>query len=278
MAAKTNNLELREKEFLINQSLAQEHLNLTDDQIQIIKDKLPDKKYYEFAYHMLLKNKFGNLDQEWQSWKPWQIWNYPIYDLNRFDKIILQNKNYIKNRKILDVACNIGYLSLFCLNLDCEKVVGFDIYEEKLKIADFICQKIGSKKHEFKKININSQQELLSVSQDIDTILLSGVIYHVANHYEILKNLSNSNASVMIIENRDTHKFYNSFTPNIYWRYESTNDIMNGYSEKHDQILVGKPNQTWINMAMKELGWTLIKTDYIVMSDKEPRCCSVFER
>jgi len=278
---KKNDKTLRSQKFFLDQQIEQQSLGLSDEEINHIKRKLPDKKYYEFAYHMLFEGKFSNLDQEWKKWQQWPIWNYPIYDLNRFNKVIIENCKFIEHKRILDVGCSIGYQSLFCLNLGCDKVIGFDARKEKLNIADFICTKFGSDRHQFYHMDINDKTMLSSVSTDIDTILFSGVIYHVPNHYEILRNLSDSSAKTMIIENRDSHKFYDCQTPNVYWEYEPVSDTMNGYSEKHDQILIGKPNQVWINTAMKELGWKLIKTEHFYMNNKHPlypRCASVFER
>lgn len=282
MVAKEISRNLAEEKFKLDQLLGQKLLKMSDNEIKYITDKLPDKKFYEFAYHVLLqKNKFTNLEKEWQGWSPWHVWNYPIFDLNRFNIVICQNARHIENKKILDIGCNIGYLSLFCLGIGCSNVLGIDIREEKLKIADFICKKANFYNHTFKKVDINQEDALSPVLKDVDTILFSGVIYHVSNHYEILRKLSHSDAKTMIIENSESHQFRNEHTPNIFWHRENTQDTMNGHSNVHDYILVGYPNQTWIYMAMKELGWTLQKTEYFVMDldqKRHHRCCSVFVR
>lgn len=276
---KINELQLSTQKFVLDQQIQQHSLGWSDEQIKYIKSKLPNKKYYEFAYHMFTQNKFENLEQEWKEWKEWPIWNYPIYDLNVFNKILIENSKFIKNKNILDIGCSIGYHSLFCLNLECNNVIGIDARKKKLNIADFICKKFGSDRHQFRNIDINDKEMLYSVSKNIDTILFIGVIYHVSNHYEILRNLSDSTATTMIIEKMDSHKFHDSPIPNIYWEHESVSVSRNGYSEKHDEILVGKPNQAWINSVMKELGWRLIKTEHFY--NKHPsrqRAISVFER
>ena len=52
-------------------------------------DWLPDKKYYEYAYH-----KFFNPEVEYANWEPWDEWDYPERDVLRFGQII---KNSIFN-------------------------------------------------------------------------------------------------------------------------------------------------------------------------------------
>jgi len=293
MAEKTKtktNYNIQEEKFKIDQLLTQELLQLSDSDISDITRKLPDKKYYEFSYHMLFNNKFDNLEKEWQAWKPWDIWTYPVFDLNRFNIIMCQNAKYIHNKKILDIGCNIGYLSLFSLYLECKHVTGIDVREEKLNIADFICNKANFSNHTFKKVNIHNCDSLNKVMNGVETIIFSGVLYHVSNHYEILRNLSNSDADTMIIENEESPEGRDKHTPYIFWHdRDNTKNMMHGYSKDHEHILVGKPNQAWINMAMKELGWKLQKTEYLVMNlekktnhrslvPTDHRCCSVFVR
>jgi len=279
-----NDIRKRSKEFLLDQKIIQKRLGLTDNQIKQIKKQLPDKKYYEFGHYMFNSNKFKNLEYEWNNWQHWILWHYPVYDLNKFNRLILQNAKYIKNKRILDIGCNLGILSLLCLHLDCKKVTGFDIRENKLKLAEFICKKYGSDRHEFKKVNLQNYADLLKVSQKIDTIIFAGVIYHVPNHYDILRTLSNSKASTMIIQNRDSEQFWNNPKPNIAWTTEITENPQNGFDQNLKEILVGRPNQAWINHAMKELGWKLIKHEQYLhrMGSNDnvnhPRSFAVFER
>jgi 2-polyprenyl-3-methyl-5-hydroxy-6-metoxy-1,4-benzoquinol methylase len=281
MAEKTTNHNLSEEKFKLDQLLTQQLLKISNDEIKYITSRLPDKRFYEFAYHMLFQNKFTDLEKEWQKWKPWNIWDYPIFDLNRFNIIACQNDRYIRDKKILDIGCNIGYLSLFCLCLGCENVLGIDAREEKLNIADFICNKAKFSNHTFRKVDINHKDSVTPILNGIETIVFSGVLYHVSNHYEILRRLSDSTAETMIIENEESHEFRYESNPHIFWHQENTKSTMNGYSNYHDRILVGAPNQTWINTAMQELGWRLLKTEYFVMDiqqKKHHRCCSVFVR
>jgi len=276
------NFILEIDKFLFNQKITQIQLGLTDREIKKIIKNLPDKKYYEFAYYMLFQNKFENIEEEWKKWTPWENWHYPTIDLNRFNIIILQNINKLQNQNVLDIGCNLGYLSLFSLHVGAKHVTGIDVRENKLKIANVICQKAQFTNHQFIKSDINNADSLSKHCENVDTILFSGLLYHISNHYEILRNLSKSKARNIIIENSETPKFVNDHTPNIDWIQESVHDTMNGWAESNENVLVGRPNQSWINIAMAELGWRLCKVNYFTMfrttGKPSVRCCSVFER
>jgi 2-polyprenyl-3-methyl-5-hydroxy-6-metoxy-1,4-benzoquinol methylase len=279
-----NNINFQSEihKFLLNQKLTKLQLGLTDQEIEKIINKLPDKKYYEFAYHMLFKNIFVNLEEEWKKWTPLKEWHYPIIDLNRFNIIILQNLNKLHNQNVLDIGCSIGYLSLFSLHVGAKNVIGVDIRENKLKIANFICQNAQFTNYQFIKSDINNTYSLLEHCQKVDTILFSGTLYHTSNHYEILKTFSKSKAKNIIIENSEVSRFVNDHTPNIDWKQEEVHNNMNGWHESNKNVLVGRPNQAWINAAMTELGWRLCKINYFKMyklfDGTSTRCCSVFER
>ena len=275
------NFQLEIDKFLLNQKLTKTQLGLTEQEIEKIIKKLPDKKYYEFAYHMLFQNIFENLEEEWKKWTPWKQWSYPVIDINRFNIIILQNINKLHNQNVLDIGCNIGYLSLFSLHVGAKNVIGIDIRENKLKIANFICQNAQFSNYQFIKSDINNTDNMLKHCEKVDTILFSGTLYHISNHYEILKTFSRSKAKNIIIENMEVPRFVNDHTPNIDWVQEAVHDNMNGWSESKKDVLVGRPNQAWINTAMTELGWKLCKVNYFMMyksSGTSTRCCSVFER
>ena len=158
MAEKTkiNDHDLQRQKFLLEQDLAQAKLGLSPSKINSIKKQLPDKKYYEFAYHMFFNKQFDNLEKQWQSWEPWEIWDYPIQDLNRFDNIIIKNIDKISGKNILDIGCNLGYLSLFCLHAGCNDIQGIDVRKNKLNIANFICTKAGFLKSEYISPNVSN--------------------------------------------------------------------------------------------------------------------------
>ena len=274
------------EKFLIEQHLQKISSRMNDSEIKSIKDNLPNKKFYEFMYYAFYNNHFNNLQKAWTDWKEWDAWDYPIQDLNRFNKIILQNKSSIEGKKVIDVGCSLGYLSLFCLHLGCELIEGTDVRPELLKVADFVCNKAGYKNYKFTINNVHEYESLKQVCQYYDTIIFSGVTYHIPDHYNVIKTLSDSNAGTLIIDNSEHEDFYQKSTPHVYWGKENIDEHQfYGYQDKEQKtIIVGKPNQSFINNLLTHFGWTLEKVNYYNLNNlKGPktsssRCCSTWIR
>ena len=278
ISQKNNDLE----NFLYNQKKQKEQYQLSDSDIADIKLGLPDKKYYEFAYYMYYQNKHLNLETEYNKWQSWDEWDYPVYDLFRFNLIVLQNKKHFSNKNILDLGSNLGYFSLFSLYSGCKNVKGIDVRSSKLEISKFICKKAGYTNFSFEEKNINDFPLLDTTLKDIDTILCLGLIYHVSNHYQLLTQLTNSKASCIIIDNSEQPEYVKSGYPHIHWKFDDLtgeDGKMRGYMKDKDKVLVGKPNQAWIDVAMTELGWNKQKVEYYkTINSTGPRVCSVFTR
>jgi SAM-dependent methyltransferase len=282
MAEKTKtktDLGFQAQKFILENNIAQQCLGWSNHTRNAIKDSFPDKKYYEFAWHMFFSNKFDGLQQEWENWLPWDIWDWPVYDLNRYKTIISNNRSIINDRNVLDIGCSLGYLSLISLHYGCKNVTGIDARQDKLALADFISRQAGYKNFTFKRVDLHSP-EFIEVSKNIDTVILPAVLHHVPNHYGILSKITSSDASHLILDNAESEKFYRDPTPQIDWTTEHTDDHMNAYSPYKKSAMVGIPNQAWINLAMEDLGWKLEKDcDYYMMDKKHwPRCCSVWKR
>tara|TARA_A100001015_G_C14923058_1_gene685098 strand:- start:396 stop:1271 length:876 start_codon:yes stop_codon:yes gene_type:complete len=274
----------QESNFLWTQKKQQEKYMLSDNDIIEIQSKLPDKKYYEFAYHMFNQRQFTDLDKVWKNWKPWAVWNYPVYDLYRFNTIIIQNKKFIKNKRVVDLGCNLGYFSLFSLHCGAKFVKGIDVRDKKLPIAEFICKEAGYDNVDFEKVDFSITTGMHKALEDIETIICSGIIYHIQNHHQFFKNMTQSSASCIIIDNFEDNKYVGELYPHMHWKYENTAGVVNemgAHDENNKKMLVGRPNQTWIDNTMNDLGWSRKKIEYYApwLNDvSNTRVCSVFTR
>lgn len=213
-----------------------------------IRNSLPDKRWYEYAYH-----KFFNPNVEYKNWQPWDEWDYPEKDLERFGRIITDNLKYIQNQRVLDVACHLGYISLFCLHNGSSQVTGTNVRPTELSIASEICSLSGYSNYAFENVNLYDQDQMMKLYNDHDTIILAGIIYHVNNHYQLIENITNSNAKTIIIEG----EVYPSNDPVVHWITESTKPSTRSYSESTDQLLVGVPSLCFLTTLLEFFNWRI---------------------
>tara|TARA_R110000765_G_scaffold408635_1_gene506470 strand:+ start:337 stop:1098 length:762 start_codon:yes stop_codon:yes gene_type:complete len=217
---------------------------------------LPDKKYYEFAYH-----KFFNPEVEYTSWEPWDAWDYPERDILRFGCIIKDQIPFIQNKKVLDLACHLGYLSLFCLHNNASFVTGTNVRQRELNIADEVCALAGYSNYDFLFSDLYDKNALENLVTQHDTIILSGVFYHINNHYDLLKTICKQGKTVIIETCLSLFEKHNSTqnikVPSMVWELEDTTGSCNAYEENKSQSFVGYPNELWVKQALETLNMTV---------------------
>lgn len=211
-----------------------------------IQNSLPDKRWYEYAYH-----KFFNPDVEYKNWQPWDEWNYPEKDLNRFGRIVTDNLKYIENQRVLDVACHLGYISLFCLHNNSSYVTGTNVRPTELSIAKEICNLAGYSNFSFENVNLYEQTRMMQLYNSHDTVVLAGIIYHINNHYQLIEQITNSTAKTIIIEG----EVYPSNDPVVHWITEPTKPSTRSYSDSSDHLLVGVPSLCFLTTLLKFFNW-----------------------
>ena len=110
----------------------------------------------------------------------------------RFGHIIGKQIQHIKNKRVLDVACHLGYTSLFCLHNDASYVTGTNVRDFELSIAREVTGLAGYSNCNFVNSDLYNLAEFASQCDDHDTVFLCGILYHVNNHYEILQTVAKS--------------------------------------------------------------------------------------
>lgn len=223
---------------------------------------LPDKKYYEYAYH-----KFFNPEVNYTDWKPWDEWSYPDRDLLRFGHIVKQQLPHIKDKRVLDLACHLGYISLFCLHNNAEFVTGTNVRDRELGIANEICSLAGYSNFNFVNSDIYDLDELSTLCNNHDTIMLCGIIYHVNNHYQLLKTIANSSASCVIIDSLLDNSIESGTLPIISWQHELTNISVNAFENNKSSSFVGIPNHKWFEKALVDLNFKIVYNDIFTYMD-----------
>jgi 2-polyprenyl-3-methyl-5-hydroxy-6-metoxy-1,4-benzoquinol methylase len=259
--------------------------NMGESEYESIINKLPSKVFYEYAYHKLsLKDdddeKLKSLS--FDNWNDWKEWNYPVADALRFKYIILDNIEYIEDKNIVDFACHLGYISLFCLHANARFVYLNNIRPHCLDIAEEI---INAYSREYKR-DVNYKTKLSDIhdietnreiTKGADTVLFLGVLYHVRNHYEILESLVHHSPKNVIIDTLENeHTIKNEF-PMVHWVNEDARRDLSGYDKTRLDILSGIPNRKWVEMTMNIFGYDKIKEKVYSCTSQTIRTVSVFQ-
>lgn len=238
--------------FKETQQQHQSILQLSDQDVENIKRFLPDKRYYEYSYHKLLDNPSAVFSE----WKDWDEWTYPTQDLNRFRWIIVDNLDIIAGKTVVDFGCHLGYLSLFCLHNNAKFVTATNIRDHCLDIAKEVVALAGFESR-FRAViaDLHDYAVNTELSKGVDTVLLSGVMYHVHDHYEILKSVTDSRPRSIIIDTLENVDIMNDPEPRINWKSEPANVDINGKFKDQETVEIGHPNFAWIRQAMESLGY-----------------------
>lgn len=227
-----------------------ESYQITLDQYKEIVAKLPDKKFYEYAYH-----KFFNPTSRFESWVPWDVWNYPVQDALRFDHVLLKNQQFFQSKSVLDLGCHLGYMSMIVSHLGAKSVTGTNVRHRELEISQEVCNHAGHGNVRFEKSDVADLQSLSNLCNAHQTLLFSGLIYHVSNPFAVLETMANSSAECLIIDNIELETTKNLQQPLIVYRTDDISSSTEGYKNNVDRMLVGVPNQYWIDFTLEFMSW-----------------------
>lgn len=214
---------------------------------------LPDKRYYEYIHH-----KFFNpeLDVRWETWHPWDGWDYPYYDTVWLSHLIGNQLAHLKNKRVLDIGCGLGFISLFCLHNAASYVTGIDVRDDLLDLSRELNTLAGYSNCDFQNINVNQHSLILNLCNNHDTVMLAGILPVISDHYGLLRLIAESTAHTVIIDSKPFNIFGNTY-PLVEWRNLQTSDAFGPYQHTRSKLFVGTPNQKWIETALIDLGFKL---------------------
>lgn len=177
------------------------------------------------------------------------------------ESFLTSHLEILKEKKVIDLACNFGQWSLFCCNHQSLDVVGVDVREESIEIAKSIQQDFDVNTVKFLKEDIHNYYQIEKLCADRDTVLLLGIMYHVHDHLEILKAVCQPNVSYVVIETGDDPSTVDVTEPLVWWKEEITADLVGGFYKGNETILVGYPNSAWFDLVMLSLNFKRTDSD-----------------
>lgn len=187
---------------------------------------------------------------------------------------IFKNKDIIEDRKVLDFAASWGYFSYAMALAGAQHVLATDARQsnvDAMRLGFQHCsleQSVDVMLHD-----INDHDSFANLFNDVQTIHLSGIIYHVNNHFALLKKLSDLKADAIIVDTVVPHRrVYFDDTSTITWYTEDQCDQLAGIDSNFDRTnYAGYPNKAWLYDVLKLLGWNIRSHDLISMLHPEDK-------
>ena len=159
------------------------------------------------------------------------------------------NQHLIKNKTVLDLACHDGESTGIIKDLGANFVYGVEAREEVLQKAknevkgnvDFF---VG---------DIQDQKLIAPLVKKCQSVILLGVCYHLYNHFGLFTQILRPNIDHVLIE---TIAGPETMNPAMFWGFENTNHVSNGWHPETVEIPHGAPNLSWIFATANIFGFS----------------------
>lgn len=196
------------------------------------------------------------------DWKNYGGGAYPITEIIKYKNTVLDLLKYIKNKKILDIACHCGFTGLVCLHNGAESVIATNVRKKFVDIANE-CMSLSEYGNNYNCVqaDIHDYSNNTKLAKDSETVLLYGIMYHVHDHFEIIKSIADGAPKHIIIDSDIDPKLIDNPTPIISWTTEDADNPWNGVSDKFNpkHTLVGIPTESWFTLVLGLVGYKLVE-------------------
>jgi len=167
---------------------------------------------------------------------------------------LTDNYTILKNKTVLDLACHTGESTGIIHSLGANHVYGVEIRKNLIDIAKKQC---SAPNVNFFVADITDYDFMSTLIDKSNTITCFGALYHLFDHFRFLSHILNPNIEHVLIE---TEFGPETLNPEMYWGFENTDDVLNGYHNNLKIIPHGSPNLSWILNSADIFGF---KCDWI---------------
>lgn len=195
-----------------------------------------------------------NQNLSFESFTKSNEWNYEIIDLIKLKNLVLDNLDIIQDKNVIDFSTHTGATSGVCLYHNAKHVVFTEIREPFLELAQERMHLMGFDRDRYtaKLSDIHNYQTNTKLCHDQDTVILSGIIYHLHDHFSVLESITKANPKSIIIETCHYKKIAEVEEPLIYYMAEETEkNTCNAWHDNLPLAIVGFPNLSWLNMTLE---------------------------
>ena len=158
-----------------------------------------------------ISEKYSDIKEKYETWILENYQNYQKFNSegdsrikDRYLDLIKKTEKYWNNKKIGDVGCNAGYLSIMLAKERVESVNGFDISELDIAAANIHAKRILE---DDKKISFHLGHVIANLNSILKCQVLFFIrsIYHLGNDADLIMKTVKS-GTVLVIECNKGHK------------------------------------------------------------------------
>lgn len=186
-----------------------------------------------------------------------EIDSYLLDDVIRAHYIVNRNHDLIQGKRVLDFPCLVGNVALWMSKIDFKYLTLADVRPDSLALADENMRllNIPDTKWDTIQADLYDLENNTQLCQNFDTLLCSGVLYHIHNHFDVLKSITDSAIENIIIESEENLSIKDSKEAMIWWTTETTDNWPAGWHSGEPTIMIGHPNSRWLDLCMELLGY-----------------------
>ena len=186
-----------------------------------------------------------------ERWDNYRSGTWPVWELVRYKNVVLDIKEYLQNKVVLDYAAHVGIISLMALHVGAKFVKTTNVRPEYVDLSNKLLDLSGHQDR-FAAFNadIHDYENNRQICQGVDTVLLYGIMYHVHDHCEILNSITEARPKNIIIDTAVPNSIIDNIHPLMVWDTEKSDNVWNGWFNGQEIVAVGKPNFEWFKLYM----------------------------
>lgn len=211
---------------------------------------LPPSAHYQYFSHLFHNENLIPYDQ----YQSLQDWDYPTLDRTRFERLFLTDVSYVKDCRILDLGCHVGYLSYIAKKLGAKSIHGINARKFPIDVANFAYQQLGMTDYTFEQGNIEDLKFLEKICKDKDTLIFTQVLEHLRNPYAIIETITKSDIKNLIFESTI---FSDEGTPALHYYSQTTESPFTVFDGDLKTAIGCCPNLAWLEMILYFFGWCI---------------------
>jgi len=201
------------------------------------------------------QEKFAGFFNDFPIFYNSKVGSHPNRLNKRYQAIIENNKQILKDSTILDIASHDGRWSFACIKNGAKHVLGIEGREHLVKKSNEFMKEYGiqESKYTFKTGDINVEIPKLEENR-FDVVLCLGYFYHTLEHYRLLSEISRLNPKYLILDSRiSTSENTIIQIRNDPVKTDSASIIQSKLDEKKG--LVGYPSKKALEMLLENFGF-----------------------